>query len=149
MASSLRPDGFEGLSLMDSIMAVKRGDEGARSFLSDGERRFVPVPPSRLTRSTYRAVQPSQTSNPLPNAAVLGRPNREGGAPRRLHQNYLDERALFRGRWGLTPSRKGGRPSYDELVETEGGPGCAHCSIACRPRTCSKLPSSTATTRLG
>ena len=107
---------------------------------------FVPVPPSRLTWSTYRAVQPSQTTTPS-NAAVLGRPNREGALAD--YTGYLDERALFRGQWGLTPSRKEGGPSYDELVETEGGPGCAHCSIACRPRTCSKLPSSTATTRPG
>jgi 5-methyltetrahydrofolate--homocysteine methyltransferase len=33
---------------------------------------------------------------------------------------YLDERALFRGQWGLSPGRTG--PDYDELVETEGRP---------------------------
>jgi 5-methyltetrahydrofolate--homocysteine methyltransferase len=33
---------------------------------------------------------------------------------------YLDERALFRGQWGLSPGKNG--PDYDELVETEGRP---------------------------
>ena len=33
---------------------------------------------------------------------------------------YLDERALFRGQWGLSPGRTG--PDYEELVETQGRP---------------------------
>jgi 5-methyltetrahydrofolate--homocysteine methyltransferase len=33
---------------------------------------------------------------------------------------YLDERALFRGQWGLSPGKTG--PDYEELVETEGRP---------------------------
>jgi 5-methyltetrahydrofolate--homocysteine methyltransferase len=33
---------------------------------------------------------------------------------------YLDQRALFRGQWGLSPGKTG--PDYEELVETEGRP---------------------------
>ncbi|MGA9147486.1 MAG: vitamin B12 dependent-methionine synthase activation domain-containing protein, partial [Candidatus Nanopelagicales bacterium] len=44
------------------------------------------------------------------------------GIPLAEYTKYLDERALFRGQWGLTPSRKDGGPSYDELVESEGRP---------------------------
>ena len=33
---------------------------------------------------------------------------------------FLDERALFRGQWGLSPGKTG--PDYEELVETEGRP---------------------------
>src|SRR5690606_21953360 len=32
------------------------------------------------------------------------------------------ERALFLGQWGLKPTRGGGGPGYEELVETEGRP---------------------------
>ncbi|MDQ1293588.1 MAG: 5-methyltetrahydrofolate--homocysteine methyltransferase, partial [Actinomycetota bacterium] len=35
---------------------------------------------------------------------------------------FLDERATFRGQWGLKGSRTAGGPGYEELVATEGRP---------------------------
>ena len=44
------------------------------------------------------------------------------GIPMADYAAYLDERALFLGQWGLKPTRGGGWPDYEELVETEGRP---------------------------
>jgi 5-methyltetrahydrofolate--homocysteine methyltransferase len=43
------------------------------------------------------------------------------GVPLASYAALLDERALFLGQWGLRGGRGGG-PSYEELVETEGRP---------------------------
>jgi 5-methyltetrahydrofolate--homocysteine methyltransferase len=43
------------------------------------------------------------------------------GIPLADYAAFLDERATFLGQWGLKPSRGGG-PSYEELVETQGRP---------------------------
>ena len=52
------------------------------------------------------------------------------------------------GQWGLKAARGGDGPSYEELVETEGRPRLRMLAGArCRPRSCSRRPSSTATSR--
>ena len=113
-------DAFEGLSLMDSIMAVKRGDEGAE-LPARRERRVR----SRSTRQVDPVDVPKRSDiaddNPLPTPPFWG-DRVVKGIPLADYTRYLDERALFRGQWGLTPSRKDDGPTYEDLVETEGRP---------------------------
>jgi 5-methyltetrahydrofolate--homocysteine methyltransferase len=118
-------DAFEGLRLMDAVMAVKRGEPGAR--LPDLRPRRV-----RASRSVEAAAAGSgteagnlarsdvRTDVRVPHAPFLGTEVIKG-IPLADYAAYLDERALFMGQWGLKPSRGQG-PSYEELVETEGRP---------------------------
>jgi 5-methyltetrahydrofolate--homocysteine methyltransferase len=114
-------DAFEGLRLMDAVMAVKRGEPGAT------------LPPLRERRVQLRArpdeVAPDQiparsdvaTDNPVPTPPFFGSRVVKGIALAD-YAAMLDERATFLGQWGLKPSRGEGGPSYEELVETEGRP---------------------------
>jgi 5-methyltetrahydrofolate--homocysteine methyltransferase len=118
-------DAFEGLRLMDAVMAVKRGVPGARlPELRTRRVRAAGAPaagaePDGGADATVRSD--ISRDNPVPEPpfwgtrVVKGLPLAEYGA-------YLDERATFMGQWGLKPSRKAGGPSYEELVETEGRP---------------------------
>ena len=113
-------DAFEGLRLMDAVMAVKRGDEGAA----------LPERRERRVRTSARGgdVDPDQpiprsdvaTDAPIPTPPFWGDRIVKGIALADYAQ-YLDERATFLGQWGLKAARGGG-PSYEELVETEGRP---------------------------
>jgi 5-methyltetrahydrofolate--homocysteine methyltransferase len=113
-------DAFEGLRLMDAFMAVKRGDAGAA--LPPVRQRQV-KPHARL-RVTEPADMPARsdvaTGVEVPAAPFYGE-RVVKGIPLADYAAYLDERATFMGQWGLKPSRGGG-PSYEELVETEGRP---------------------------
>ncbi len=113
-------DAFEGLNLMDAIMAVKRGDEGAQ-LPARRERRVR----TRSTKQVDPVDVPKRSAiaddNPLPKPPFWG-DRIVKGIPLADYTKFLDERALFRGQWGLTPSRKDGGPTYDDLVETEGRP---------------------------
>ena len=60
------------------------------------------------------------TTNPVPTPPFWG-DRIVKGVPLADFASYLDERATFMGQWGLKASRGGG-PSYEELVETEGRP---------------------------
>jgi 5-methyltetrahydrofolate--homocysteine methyltransferase len=118
-------DAFEGLRLMDAAMAVKRGDPGAR----------LPEPRTRRVRATAATAAGAANGPdggttarsdikkdvPVPEAPFLGTEVIKG-IPLAEYAAYLDERALFMGQWGLKPSRGGGGPGYEELVETEGRP---------------------------
>jgi 5-methyltetrahydrofolate--homocysteine methyltransferase len=114
-------DAFEGLRLMDAVMAVKRGDPGAQLPMLRDRRVKGPVAP-RASAATTEAPARSDVAvdNPVPtppfwaDRIVKGIPMAEVVA-------YLDERATFMGQWGLKSSRGDG-PTYDELVETEGRP---------------------------
>ncbi len=115
-------DAFEGLRLMDAVMAVKRGEAGAT--LPALRERRVKVQPR-----PYRHRSPTWSSRPAPTSRrpTRCRRRRSGatGSSRacrwRTSPSYLDERATFMGQWGLKASRGDG-PSYEELVETEGRP---------------------------
>ena len=114
-------DAFEGLRLMDAVMAVKRGVPGAV------------LPELRARRVTSVAARPTLTALedmparsdvaidvPVPTAPFMG-DRLVKGVSLAEYVPYLDERALFLGQWGLKPTRGGGA-SYEELVETEGRP---------------------------
>ncbi len=114
-------DAFEGLRLMDAAMAVKRGEDGAR-LPELRTRRVRAVAAARPDVPDRAATDRSDVSTdvPVPQAPFLGTEVIKG-IPLAEYAAYLDERALFMGQWGLKSSRGGG-PSYEELLETEGRP---------------------------
>ena len=109
-------DAFEGLRLMDSIMAVKRGEEGA-SLPPLRERRVANtrIKIEEVPVDTRRSDVASDNSIPTPpffGSRVIK------GIQLSDYAGMLDERALFVGQWGL----KGNRGEYETMVETEGRP---------------------------
>ncbi len=113
-------DAFEGLRLMDAVMAVKRGVPGAVL----PERRARRVTTAARPRMTEEADLPARSDVAvdvsIPTPPFWGDRIVKGVALAE-YVPYLDERALFLGQWGLKPTRGDG-PSYEELVETEGRP---------------------------
>ena len=109
-------DAFEGLRLMDAIMAVKRGDEGA-ALPALRERRVANTrvktedAPIDTLRSDVAA------DNSIPNPPFFGSRVIKG-IQLADYAGMLDERALFVGQWGL----KGNRGEYETMVEEEGRP---------------------------
>ncbi|EFL18395.1 methionine synthase [Streptomyces sp. C] len=106
-------DAFEGLRLMDALIAVKRGVPGAQ------------LPPLKQRRVPQRAAvldvhEPEESGgrsdvavdNLVPEPPFLGT-RVVKGIPLKEYAGWLDEQALFKGQWGL----KGAA-----TVETEGRP---------------------------
>jgi len=109
-------DAFEGLRLMDAIMAVKRGDEGAAlPALRERKVKAVTRPdePTEIdTRRSDVAVDIDIPEAPFYGSRIVK------GIPLADYVGMLDERALFMGQWGL----KGARGEYEAMAETEGRP---------------------------
>lgn len=109
-------DAFEGLRLMDSIMAVKRGDEGAQLPPLRERRvantRIKDVPVVVDTSRSDVATDVVIPTPPFFGARVVK------GIQLADYSGMLDERALFVGQWGL----KGNRGEYESMVESEGRP---------------------------
>jgi 5-methyltetrahydrofolate--homocysteine methyltransferase len=135
-------DAFEGLRLMDALMATRRGvptgvDGPADAKLSDEEARKLAERKARRARSlkiaeqrrlAEQAHQPEPparsdvaTDNPIPTPPFWGDRVVKGIALAD-YAALLDERATFMGQWGLRGVRGGKGPSYEELVETDGRP---------------------------
>ncbi|HEY7010605.1 MAG TPA: vitamin B12 dependent-methionine synthase activation domain-containing protein, partial [Jatrophihabitantaceae bacterium] len=136
-------DAFEGLRLMDALMATRRGvragvngpddtklsEEEARKLEERKARRERSLRIAEARRRAEEAEQrelPSRSDvaadNPIPTPPFWGERVVKGIALAD-YAALLDERATFMGQWGLRGARgdkKG--PSYDELVETEGRP---------------------------
>jgi 5-methyltetrahydrofolate--homocysteine methyltransferase len=114
-------DAFEGLRLMDALMAVKRGEAGAKlpelreRRVKTGARLKVTEPEDMPARSDVA------TDNKVPDPPFWG-DRVIKGIPMADYTAYLDERATFMGQWGLKAARGGDGPSFEELVETEGRP---------------------------
>ncbi|MFI1396605.1 methionine synthase [Streptomyces sp. NPDC020681] len=115
-------DAFEGLRLMDALIAVKRGVPGA----------VLPELKQRRVRATTNAVvedRPEEGTvrsdvaidNPVPEPPFWGTRVIKG-IQLKEYASWLDEGALFKGQWGLKQARAGDGPTYEELVETEGRP---------------------------
>ncbi|MEU4131562.1 methionine synthase [Streptomyces wuyuanensis] len=116
-------DAFEGLRLMDALIAVKRGVPGAA----------LPELKQRRVRSTAAVVveeRPEEqgavrsdvaTDNRVPEPPFWGT-RVVKGIQLKEYASWLDEGALFKGQWGLKQARTGDGPSYEELAETEGRP---------------------------
>jgi 5-methyltetrahydrofolate--homocysteine methyltransferase len=115
-------DAFEGLRLMDAVMAVKRGVPGAALPELRGRRvastrgRPDEVPADQVPTRSDVAVD-----NPVPTPPFWG-DRVVKGIQLGDYAAMLDERATFLGQWGLRPTRGAEGPSYEDLVETEGRP---------------------------
>ena len=109
-------DAFEGLRLMDAIMAVKRGEPGAA--LPELRQRRVKA----VSRNSDVSIDDTTRSDvaidiDIPKAPFFGS-RIVKGIPLADYVGMLDERALFVGQWGL----KGARGEYEKMVEDEGRP---------------------------
>ncbi|WP_405827056.1 methionine synthase [Streptomyces sp. NBC_00105] len=105
-------DAFEGLRLMDALIAVKRGVPGAV------------LPPLKQRRVARRdtpllAVKPQPggrsdvaVDNPVPAPPFWGT-RVVKGIPLKEYASWLDESALFKGQWGLKDA---------ETIESDGRP---------------------------
>jgi 5-methyltetrahydrofolate--homocysteine methyltransferase len=116
-------DAFEGLRLMDAIVAAKKA----------GQPDLAAALPERRGRRVARrepAVAPTEPSLGRSDVATdvdVPMPPFWGsrvvkGIALAEYSSYLDERATFLGQWGLKPTRGGDGPGYDELVATQGRP---------------------------
>ncbi|MFI9329204.1 methionine synthase [Kitasatospora sp. NPDC052868] len=114
-------DAFEGLRLMDALIAVKRGVPGA-SLPELKQRRHARVEveePEEVNLGQIRSDV--SVDNTVPAPPFWG-DRIVKGVPFADYASWLDEDALFKGQWGLKAARTGDGPSYEELVETEGRP---------------------------
>ena len=107
-------DAFEGLRLMDTLMGIKRGVEGAQ--LPGLKKRRTKVVSEEVTDvDTLRSDV--SASNEIPKPPFWGS-RVVKGIPLADYSGMLDERALFVGQWGL----KSARGEYEAMVESEGRP---------------------------
>ena len=114
-------DAFEGLSLMDAFMQVKRGVPGAqlpklrKRLLQRGATLEQTNPEDMPARSDV-AIDNRIPKPPFWGTRVVR------GVQLREYSQFLDERATFMGQWGLKPGRGDDGKSYEQLVEEEGRP---------------------------
>ncbi|MET4643863.1 methionine synthase [Streptomyces sp. NBC_01724] len=115
-------DAFEGLRLMDALIAVKRGVPGAT--LPELKQRRVP----KRETAVLEVDEPEEgvrsdvaIDNPVPEPPFWGT-RVVKGIQLKEYASWLDEGALFKGQWGLKQARAGDGPTYEELVEAEGRP---------------------------
>ena len=108
-------DAFEGLSLMDALVAQKKGDSS------------VTLPPLRERRT--RATKESSTSHidtkrsDVSDSNLVPTPPFYGsrvikGIQLQEYSKLLDERALFMGQWGM----RAARGEFEKMAEQEGRP---------------------------
>ena len=109
-------DAFEGLRLMDAIMAVKRGDEGA-ALPALRERKVKAVPRKSVDTVIDTVRSDVALDINIPVVPFFGS-RIVKGIPLADYVGMLDERALFMGQWGL----KGARGEFEAMAETEGRP---------------------------
>jgi 5-methyltetrahydrofolate--homocysteine methyltransferase len=109
-------DAFEGLRLMDAIMAVKRGEPGA-ALPELRQRRVRAVSKDLGVDTTDTTRSDVAVDIDIPAAPFFGS-RIVKGIPLADYVGMLDERALFVGQWGL----KGARGEYEKMVEEEGRP---------------------------
>ncbi|MFC9328147.1 methionine synthase [Kitasatospora sp. NPDC057015] len=114
-------DAFEGLRLMDALIAVKRGVPGA-SLPELKQRRHARVEVVEEQEENLGQIRSDvAVDNRVPEPPFWG-DRIVKGIPFADYASWLDEDALFKGQWGLKAARSGEGPSYEELVETEGRP---------------------------
>ncbi|MFC8534153.1 methionine synthase [Streptomyces sp. NPDC057249] len=115
-------DAFEGLRLMDALIAVKRGVPGAT--LPELKQRRVP----KRDTAVLEVNEPEEgvrsdvsVTNPVPTPPFWGS-RVVKGIQLKEYASWLDEGALFKGQWGLKQARAGDGPTYEQLAESEGRP---------------------------
>ena len=108
-------DAFEGLSLMDTMMSIKRGEAGAE--LPELRKRRV----KKIERNDDETVSTDRSDvavdNEIPTPPFWGS-RVVKGISLADYVGMLDERALFVGQWGL----KGNRDTYQTMIEQEARP---------------------------
>ncbi|WP_241386808.1 methionine synthase [Rhodococcus sp. CH91] len=129
-------DAFEGLALMDRVMAEKRGEgpapdspEAIEAARKAAERKERHERSKRIAEKRKAAETPAEvparsdvaSDLPVPAPPFWGT-RVVKGIPLADYAALIDERALFLGQWGLRGQRGGDGPSYEELVESEGRP---------------------------
>ncbi|RVW03310.1 methionine synthase [Rhodococcus spongiicola] len=129
-------DAFEGLRLMDDIMATKRGEgpdpdspEALAAEKKAAERKARHEKSRRIAAKRKAAETPVEIPERSDVASDVDVPTPPFWGTRIVkgvalaeYSGLLDERALFLGQWGLRGQRAGDGPTYEELVETEGRP---------------------------
>lgn len=115
-------DAFEGLALMEPLVAIARG--------ADPDSVGLPALKKRIHRPSQLIVTEPENlparsdvanDNAVPVPPFWGTRIVKGIALAE-YSAFLDERATFLGQWGLKPSRAEDGASYQELVDTEGRP---------------------------
>jgi len=125
-------DAFEGLRLMDNLMAARRGEAPAADPEAEAKRaerkarreRSLRIAEARKAREEPAEIPARSdvaTDVPVPAPPFWGT-RVVKGIPVADYSAYLDERATFLGQWGLRGAKGGQGPGYEELVETEGRP---------------------------
>ncbi len=124
-------DAFEGLALMDRVMAAKRGGEpvvdAAREQQLEERRARRARQRARVLEAELPGTDDTSVRSDVATDVPVPKPPFFGsrvvkGIPLADYAAMLDERATFLGQWGLRGARGGQGPSYEELVETEGRP---------------------------
>ena len=108
-------DAFEGLSLMDTIMAQKNGDSSAA--LPPLKQRRTRTVDSEIDGVIDTKRSDVASDNAIPTAPFFGS-RIVKGIPLASYSSMLDERALYVGQWGL----KSNQGNYAQMVESEGRP---------------------------
>jgi 5-methyltetrahydrofolate--homocysteine methyltransferase len=115
-------DAFEGLALMDPLVAIARGAAPDSVGLPALKKR---IHRPGLLIETPVADMPTRSDvasdNAVPTPPFWGT-RIVKGIPLADFAAFLDERATFMGQWGLKPGRGEDGASYEQLVETEGRP---------------------------
>jgi 5-methyltetrahydrofolate--homocysteine methyltransferase len=115
-------DAFEGLDLMEPLVAIARGADPESVGLPALKKRIHAKSQLTLTEPEDLPARSDVTNdNPVPIAPFWGT-RMVKGLKLADYAEFLDERATFMGQWGLKPSRAEDGASYQELVETEGRP---------------------------
>lgn len=113
-------DAFEGLRLMDSVMAVKKGVPGAELPKPRRRRIKAQAPVEEVVEEQELPDVRADVARPVPGQFDVPTPPFWGS---RVSTGialddvlvWLDERATYMGRWGLKASRSDG--SWDRVVE--------------------------------
>ncbi len=108
-------DAFEGLSLMDTLMAQKRGDTTA--VLPPLKERRTRASSEDVNREIDTKRSDVAANNQLPKAPFWGSKVVKG-VQLAEYAKMLDERALFMGQWGL----RGAKGEFEKMAEEEGRP---------------------------
>ena len=115
-------DAFEGLALMEPLVAIARGAAPESVGLPALKKRIHR--PGLLTLTEPEAMPARSqvaTDVPVPRPPFWGTRIVRGIALADFAA-FLDERATFMGQWGLKPGRADDALSYDQLVQAEGRP---------------------------
>ena len=114
-------DAFEGLRLMDALVAHRRGVPGAELPALRPRRVRQRASAEPVVDEQAGGISDVERGLAVPTPPFWG-DRIVRGIALADYSSYLDERATFVGQWGLRGSRSGSGPSYEQLVETEGRP---------------------------